>query len=71
MGGVGGALLRANGLVKANGDLITGVSVCDEGDEVWPCSESELIDPPLCVKGAPRSRSFCCIRLQSSSKPSR
>lgn len=70
IGGVGGALLRAKGLAYAKDDLVMGVPVCDDGDEVWPCSESELTDPRLCVKGAPRSRSFCCMRLQSSSNPS-
>lgn len=74
MGGVGGALLCANGLTKANDDRTTGVPVCDGGggDEVLPCScsDSELMEPPQCVNGAPRSRSFRCMRLQSSSKPS-
>ena len=69
IGGVGGALLRANGLSKAN-DLVVGVPLYDEEDDAWPCSESELTDPRLRVKGAPLSSNFCCIRLQSSSNPS-
>lgn len=69
MGGVGGALLRVNGSVKGN-CFVVGVPLYDEGDEVWPCSESELTDPRLQDSGAPLSSSLCCMRLQSSSKPS-
>ena len=43
MGGVGGALLRANGLLKAK-DLVVGVPLYDDGEDTWPCSESELTD---------------------------
>lgn len=69
IGGVGGALLRANGSVKGN-CLVVGVPLYDEGDDVWPCSESELADPRLRDNGAPLSSNLCCMRLQSSSKPS-
>lgn len=34
MGGVGGALLRTKGLAYAKDDLVVGVSVCDDGEEV-------------------------------------
>lgn len=44
IGGVGGALLRANGLSKAN-DRVVGVPLCDDEDDAWPCSESELTEP--------------------------
>ena len=69
IGGVGGALLRANGSVKGNA-FVVGVPLYDEGDGVWPCSESELIDVRLRDNGAPRSNNLCCMRLQSSSNPS-
>jgi hypothetical protein len=48
MGGVGGALWRANGLSKAK-DLVVGVPLYDEFDDTWPWSESELTDARLCV----------------------
>jgi hypothetical protein len=69
MGGVGGALLRAKGSVKGN-CLVVGVPLYEEGDDVWPCSESELTEPRLRDSGAPFSSSLFCMRLQSSSKPS-
>jgi len=69
IGGVGGALWRANGLSKAK-DLVVGVPLYDEFGETWPWSESELTDARRRVYGAPPSTSFCCMRLQSSSKPS-
>ena len=69
IGGVGGALLRANRLSKAN-DLVVGVPLYDEFDETWPCSESELTNARLRVHGAPPPSSLCCMRPQSSSKPS-
>lgn len=68
-GGVGGALGRAKGPSDAN-DRVVGVPPYEEFDDAWPCSESELTEPRRRVKGAPRSSNFCCIRLQSSSKPS-
>jgi len=69
MGGVGGALLRANGSAMGN-CLVVGVPLYDDGDDVWPRSESELTEPRLCDNGAPLSSSLCYIRLQSSSNPS-
>lgn len=69
MGGVGGALCRTKGSVKGI-VLVVGVPPYDEADDVWSCSDSELVDPLRRVKGAPRSSNFCCIRLQSSSNPS-
>lgn len=69
IGGVGGALGRLKGSVKGI-VLVVGVPPYEELDEAWSCSESELIDPLRWVYDAPFSRSFCCMRLQSSSKPS-
>lgn len=48
MGGVGGALWRANGLSKAN-DLVVGVPLYEELEDAWPCSESELTEARLRV----------------------
>jgi hypothetical protein len=69
IGGVGGALGRAKGPSKAN-DRVVGVPPYEEFEDAWPWSDSELTDRRLRVNGAPRSSSFCCILLQSSSKPS-
>lgn len=69
IGGVGGALCRANGSVNGS-DFVVGVPLDDDDDEAWPCSESELTEPRRWVNVAPRSSSLCCMRLQSSSNPS-